>query len=169
MRCCGGMNIKSIINKKLIVRAVSFVLILLWCALIFFMSSEIADDSAKRSGGIINKMASIAASLFGTNEPDPSLIDVYEFYLRKLAHMFLYFVLALLSVCFLSTYPTERVKILLYSLAFCLFYAITDEIHQLFVEGRSGSFKDVMIDMCGTLTARLLVWAFFHIRGRIRK
>ena len=40
-------------------------------------------------------------------------------------------------------------------------YAITDEIHQIFVEGRACQARDVLIDACGVLTGvglMLLLW-----------
>ena len=38
------------------------------------------------------------------------------------------------------------------ALAFCSIYAVTDELHQYFVPGRSCQVKDVMIDSSGALT-----------------
>ena len=35
-------------------------------------------------------------------------------------------------------------------------YAATDEFHQLFVEGRSGEIRDILIDTSGALTGALL-------------
>jgi len=52
----------------------------------------------------------------------------------------------------------KRVLIILAGLAFtyCFLYACSDEIHQLFVPGRSGKFTDVLIDSAGALLAVLL-------------
>lgn len=36
------------------------------------------------------------------------------------------------------------------------FYAITDEIHQCYILGRSGEIRDVLIDSAGVLTGILL-------------
>ena len=33
-----------------------------------------------------------------------------------------------------------------------ILYACTDEIHQLFIQGRAGQLKDVLIDTIGSLT-----------------
>ena len=163
------MSIKGIINNKAILRVVSAILILLWCSLIFFMSSEVADDSAKRSSGFINKVARAIAAIFETDGPDSEALSLYEFYLRKLAHMFLYFVLAILSFLFVSTFDLSWIQAIMLSLVFCVFYATTDEVHQLFVEGRSGSVRDVLIDTCGALIGLLLCRTFDIVCSKLKK
>lgn len=40
-------------------------------------------------------------------------------------------------------------------------YGITDEIHQLFVPGRSGQVKDVIIDGAGSIVG-ILVYVFLN-------
>ncbi len=42
-------------------------------------------------------------------------------------------------------------KAFVFSLIFCILYAITDEIHQLFVPGRGTEVTDVLIDGIGAL------------------
>ena len=42
-------------------------------------------------------------------------------------------------------------KIFIVSILLCILYSCTDEIHQLFVSGRSGSIIDVMIDCIGII------------------
>jgi VanZ family protein len=37
----------------------------------------------------------------------------------------------------------------IFSLVFCVLYAISDEVHQLFVPGRGAQVTDVMIDSFG--------------------
>ena len=51
-------------------------------------------------------------------------------------------------------------------LAVTFLYASSDEIHQLFIPGRSGQFTDVLIDTSGGLAAILVVMA---AAARIRK
>ena len=35
-------------------------------------------------------------------------------------------------------------------------YSITDEIHQIFVSGRSGEIRDIIVDTCGSTVGILL-------------
>ena len=50
------------------------------------------------------------------------------------------------------------------SLLICLIYAFSDEIHQLFVLGRSGEFRDVLIDFCGSILGYFIINRFFLIK-----
>ena len=58
-----------------------------------------------------------------------------------------------------------------YLLAFliCVIYAISDEIHQLFVPGRAGQVRDVLIDSAGSLLGIIIVMAFVKILIKFNK
>lgn len=45
---------------------------------------------------------------------------------------------------------TKTLKKIGLGLMICMLYACSDEAHQLFVAGRSGQLKDVMIDISGS-------------------
>ncbi|OGD83271.1 hypothetical protein A2572_00325 [Candidatus Collierbacteria bacterium RIFOXYD1_FULL_40_9] len=67
----------------------------------------------------------------------------WEFLFKKSGHVFVYFVLTLLWIFALGSKQLE--KAILYTLA----YAFTDEIHQLFVPGRTGVLTDILFDSLG--------------------
>lgn len=70
-----------------------------------------------------------------------------DFILRKSAHVFEFFILFLLTVnSFDKKYNNKNILI---SIIFSLLYAISDEYHQNFVQGRGPSVKDVGIDSIG--------------------
>lgn len=48
-------------------------------------------------------------------------------------------------------------------------YAATDEIHQLFVSGRSGRITDVLIDGCGAVAGTLIILLISRIIVMCRK
>ena len=51
----------------------------------------------------------------------------------------------------LSTISEYNIKTkILVSITLCFLYALSDEIHQLFIIGRSKEFKDVLIDTAGS-------------------
>jgi len=80
----------------------------------------------------------------------PSLgtdLGVWDTILRKGAHMTEYAILALLLFRALGS----ELPAFLFGLA----YAVSDEIHQLFVSGRHGSPLDVAIDAAGLLLGLL--------------
>lgn len=73
-----------------------------------------------------------------------------EFLLKKSGHVISYFILTLLWIKTLGTKNTD--KSILYSLS----YAFTDEIHQLFVPGRTGVLTDILFDSLGISLAVLV-------------
>ena len=62
---------------------------------------------------------------------------------------------------------------ILLSLIFSFLYACTDELHQIFVPGRSAQFRDVLIDTLGasfgTLITYLTIKLFTKIKARAHK
>ena len=82
----------------------------------------------------------------------PSLnsgLGTWDTVLRKLAHMTEYAILAVLLVRATGSYA--------WAFALTVGYAITDEVHQLFVRGRHGSPVDVAIDAVGALIGLALL------------
>jgi VanZ family protein len=83
---------------------------------------------------------------------------------RKLAHFAEYFLLCTLWWYALSTRVGAR-RALAPAVAIAIGYAITDEVHQTFVDGRVGTSRDVLIDSAGALAA---AWAIRRVRVRSR-
>lgn len=100
--------------------------VILWCSLIFYLSS-IPD--------------------LKTN------LGIWDFILRKCAHMFEYAILFILNQRALKkTFSEWSVgKIILAAFCFSVLYAVSDEFHQSFVPSRGPSVRDVLIDTTGIL------------------
>jgi VanZ family protein len=84
--------------------------------------------------------------------------------LRKLTHFGEYFALTGLWWWALRTRIGGR-RALPIAVAIAIGYAITDEIHQTFVDGRVGTWRDVLIDSAGALSA---AWLIARARQRRR-
>ncbi len=96
-------------------------------------------------------------------QPDlDSGLGVWDEILRKLAHMVEYGVLWLLWWRALG-YRRAPVAA---AAAIAIAYAVTDEYHQTFVDGRSGSPVDVLIDAIGVAIAMGLATARRTRRSR---
>jgi len=55
---------------------------------------------------------------------------------------------------------SKRYKGIKLALLICILYAVSDEVHQLFIPGRGGQFKDVIIDSAGVLVEIIICnWA----------
>jgi VanZ like family len=94
-----------------------------------------------------------AFSAMPSDDPDKGLLVLLA---RKATHFSEYLVLTCLWWWALSTQLGGR-RALLPSLAIAIGYAITDEIHQTFVDGRVGTWTDVLIDSAGAMTAAWLI------------
>ena len=81
----------------------------------------------------------------------------WDLVLRKLAHMAEY---AILAALLLRACNRPAVVLVLGSL-----YAVSDEFHQTFVQGREGRARDVAIDVVG-LVVGLLVARSWSLRAR---
>jgi len=80
--------------------------------------------------------------------------------LKKLWHFFAFFALAALVYRAFRSYRFSKGDAYLLCATWSLVYAISDEIHQLFVPGRHGTVVDVIIDLVGILLFGILVKLF---------
>jgi VanZ family protein len=149
-------------------RVILFILIIFMMVLIFKFSSSNGEDSTKQSMGLIGKTIGVIAEIINPDITEEEKLVLYEKYhvpVRKLAHISEYFILCLLVCMFLCTYNISYKKIIVYSFIFCFLYACSDEVHQLYVPGRSGNIKDVFIDSIGI--SFVLVVYYFKKRGKV--
>lgn len=102
----------------------------------------------------IPPLALMGLIYFLSDQPDLSTgLGVWDLILRKIAHMSAYAALTLLWLRALGPY-TRRA--LIWAVAIAFLFAISDEYHQTFVEGRHGSPVDVGIDTVGIVIAVLI-------------
>lgn len=128
------------------VNIVSWVPVLLWMALIFFLSSQQGPASGGLSSGITEMvMGSIEGALpFWEINP-----DVFHTFIRKCAHFMAYLVLAVLALFALRRSGVRGSRSAIGAFIIAVLYAASDEYHQSFVPGRGPSVMDVFIDSAG--------------------
>ncbi|MFZ2154430.1 MAG: VanZ family protein [Candidatus Moraniibacteriota bacterium] len=88
---------------------------------------------------------------------------------RKGAHVFEYLVLTLLFLKLFTQKSIKKKEALILAILASLLYALTDEIHQLFVFGREGKISDVLIDLIGISLGGLFFWGFIKIKAKLKK
>ena len=145
------------------------VLLVLWMGFIFSMSCENAEESSNTSGQTIKVVLSTVPEF--EKQPEEvkvNIIEELQFIVRKSAHFIGYMILGILASGLILQYENINKK---YPLAFliCVIYAISDEIHQLFVPGRAGQVRDVLIDSAGSFLGIILVMAFVKILIKFNK
>lgn len=141
-------------SMKLLVK---YCLVVIWMGIIFLLSAEGADDSRARSGAVVG----ILKDSLNTDSADDFLTSLT----RKAAHIVAYFILGILIYSIIETYKLTGKRTIVLSITFALLYAIFDEIHQLFVPGRSGEIRDVLID---TVAASIGV-GIYYTSSKIRR
>lgn len=125
---------------------ISWLLVTSWMAIIFLLSHQPSDASSKLSGGLTNWLISFWQAV-------PFHIDVayVHFIVRKLAHLTAYFILGILMLRAAKRHFSKGLHVIWLSFILCVLYAMSDELHQLFIPGRSGEIRDVIIDSIGAL------------------
>ncbi len=92
---------------------------------------------------------------YSRNATNFEIYEAVNFVLRKLAHMFIFYhIFIILSVSFRTLFKSIWISMAV-SYVTTLILAILDEVHQIFVSGRTASFTDVIIDMTGVFLAFL--------------
>lgn len=135
-------GVYGIMNKKFII-TISWVLVFLWMLIIFRLSSQVAEDSNGLSLGITDLLQKTLERFAQTDSGSLNHL------VRKGAHFSAYLLLAVLSSNAVRQSGIRGLKSLAAALGICVLYAASDEIHQLFVAGRSGQPLDVLIDSLG--------------------
>ena len=135
---------------QIIKRIVYAVLIILWMITIFEFSNQNGDTSQGTSDVITDKIIEINNDLENKR-------DQVSFCVRKLAHFSIYFVGGILLFEFYNTFDVTNKKVFGMSALTGVCYATFDEVHQLFISGRSGQFRDVCIDSTGIIVALIIM------------
>ena len=150
------------------------VALIAWMILIFSFSAQPAKQSADLSGGVGRKVASIFVPGFREWEKNTQeqFVDTIDFYIRKTAHFTEYMVLGALWILCLWTNPKGKYSLkknMGISTFASVMYAMSDELHQLFVAGRAGRWMDVGIDALGAVTGVCLIGLgiFLFIEKRV--
>lgn len=144
--------------KKIIIRVISMTILIMTFFIIFGFSSQNGEESKGTSWKIAEKIIDIQPRYKNiTQEEKAILIEKYQTPIRKGAHFSIYAVVGLSLASFLCTYEIKNKKRFLVAIIIGFIYATSDEIHQLFVDGRSGQITDVMIDTIGVVCGAIVV------------
>lgn len=127
-----------------------------WMLVIFYLSHQPAVESSRLSLNIANWLLSLAAMIPG----ELLTFEQFHFFIRKTAHFIAYFILGVLALRAFINSGVRGWKSAIFAFGLSLIYAVSDELHQLFVPGRAAQVRDVLIDsagaFCGILSARIM-------------
>lgn len=140
------------------IKIIKHILLILWCLLIFFFSSESGEVSAGRSKLVTNNTITAYEKVFDKEVKNRKKVhDNLEVVIRKLTHFGLYFILGILTFLCFKEYPIDLRKQIIFSIAFCFLYAVSDEVHQIFTSDRGPRALDVLIDTLGSTTSITII------------
>lgn len=126
----------------------SWLLVILWMLLIFNLSHQPVEKSNSLSKGITKIIIETVEKLAPTKELNLSILNHI---VRKNAHFLAYLVLGVLLIKGLEIIGITGRKAIFTGILIAVIFAISDEVHQLFVPGRGGQLKDVLIDSAGAI------------------
>ena len=152
--------------KNIVLFFIFLILVVFWMGVIFKFSSANGEKSTGTSRSSLEKIITLFNKNIDKDKLDEIVIK-YDVVLRKFTHFSGYLVGGVL-IYFMYFYLNKLVNyklkyIKLYSVVTGSIYAMTDELHQHFVPGRSGEIKDVLLDTSGVITGIIIVWLVISV------
>lgn len=163
-------------KKHRIIQIIFLLITAGWMLMTFYMSSRPAVESSDMSEGLGLWLARLLKPDYDSLPASEwmAYVDVVHTVVRKIAHFSEYCLLGVWIGVDIYLWPVSAIRreessgdcmadrrsmksVFLFSWIMASLYAVTDEVHQLFVEGRSGEVLDVLIDSGGALTGAALV------------
>lgn len=156
---------------------------------IFTFSAQTGDESSETSGAIVDVVLKVVVPNYDqlSEEEQLNTLDEVTFWVRKAGHFSEFAMLGflLLNHFLIVTFSSEKYEDFSYfgknihvkkpgktlpwrhaihiSLLIGILYAASDEIHQVFVDSRGPSVRDVGIDSSGVLLGILLCYLLFYV------
>ncbi|UNC93967.1 VanZ family protein [Candidatus Contubernalis alkalaceticus] len=143
-------------------KILSWTAVIIWMGLIFYLSHQPAVESSRLSQGITEVIIQAVEKVFPNLEFD---LRNLNHFVRKNAHFCAYLILGFLVVKALWISGAAGVKGMVLALVICVLYAVSDEVHQMFIPGRSGEVRDVFIDSVG---AGIGIGLYWMAAGRVK-
>lgn len=145
--------------KMTFLRNLAGVLAIVWMCIIFAFSAQTKEESGEVSHSVTYQMVNSTSIFFHlglSEERVQEIANAIEGFVRKMAHMTEYGILSVLIFIWIGQWEMSLLRRGGTASGAAAVYAATDEIHQLFVPGRSGRFTDVCIDSAGAVLGVLV-------------
>ena len=141
-------------KKNLIFKRVLFLIMLV---LAFYVIFNFSAQDGEISGSLSRKVTEFIVEIVSkikTMDISRKIHYIEKLHpiIRKLAHFGVYTVVGFSVMGFMCTFDMKNIFKVIISFCIGVAYAITDEIHQYFIPGRSAEILDVCIDSAGVLT-----------------
>ena len=154
---------------RFVLKPLSFLPAIIMMCLIFNFSEQNADSSSELSYKVGVEIMTVTNNVFEkgwTIQHIHELSEIYQLYIRKLAHFTEYLILAITVAFPLYVYGLRGIPLVIVAGMICVGYAALDEYHQSFILGRSPSKKDVIIDSAGAFIG-IIITRILGFTGRM--
>ena len=135
------------------VKRIIFLILSIAVAIIIFkFSSQDGEKSGSTSRGFVREIVDVLPSTRKLDEEKKDkIVEDSQPFVRKLAHFSIYTLLGICLFNFFNTYGWSTKRTIILTIITGAIYAASDEIHQLFSDGRTPLITDVFIDTFGAL------------------
>lgn len=153
------MDISTKKSKARTRSTIAGILALVWMCVIFAFSAQTKEESSVVSQGFSYRIVNTTGLLLHLHIDEEQLREIanaIEGFVRKGAHMTEYAILAILICIWLGRWQLSHRRMVCIAAVLTIFYACSDEFHQLFVVGRAGRVSDVLVDSAGAVAGLAL-------------
>lgn len=138
-------------------KIIYFIFLILWMVLIFILSHQTGNISGGNSGSIIETIMNVIYSIFNISKDNINeVIMLLHNPIRECAHVFEYFILGFLIFKNLENFNVNNKYMTTILCGFI--FASFDEIHQLFIIGRTFQYFDILMDMLGICLIIIIIY-----------
>ena len=156
-------------TRIITLRVVLILLTVSLCALIFALSADTADESNAKSDPVSQAFETNIFDNFSLSENQTEFIKRYAVVIvRKAAHFSEYALLGFFISAVCLSFSKSNGFTALISWICGTLYAVSDEIHQYFVPGRSCQLSDMLLDSAGVFTGIVFCILCVYIYKKIR-
>lgn len=135
---------------------------------IFCFSHQNAEESTKTSDTIVDKIVNEKTYDPSCGKSIETVKKETESKVRNAAHFSLFALLGFFAL--MTSFYSDKLHkdwiLFTVSLGFCIIYAVSDELHQLSIDGRACEFTDILMDSAGSLTGILIAFLVQKIKNK---
>lgn len=143
-------------------KVISYILVIVWLFLIFSLSNQSGDVSGGESSNIIYFIFKFIFDTFYISTTNlNNIVEILHNPIRELMHFLEYLVLGLLVINMLKQNSIKD-NVILISIMFSFIYAASDEIHQIFIPGRTCEYLDILLDTLGSILGSIIGYKIFY-------
>ncbi len=130
---------------------------------IFFFSAQEGETSKAQTKEVLSlvKIEKVTKS--------SGALSTEAVVVRKTAHFLEYFILGVFVYRAISSHTNNSNKNLWISFIICFLYAISDEVHQMFIPGRDPTIQDICLDALSSFCALAVLSWISHKKANKRR